>query len=81
MKQLAALMSILWRATLFLPVAVLSLVFVLAYFLLPFEVIVYALFVSGWYWLGLPLWAASLYFLRKPLQALLKSDKREAGLV
>jgi hypothetical protein len=72
MKELAAIGSILWRATLLFPVAVALFVVVVTYLLLPFGLILYSLFVSPWYGLALPVLIISIYFLRRPLRTYFK---------
>ncbi len=64
MREFAALFSILWRAVFLFPFALGCFVFVLAYLLLPIDLVLYSFFVSSWYWLTLPVWMASIYLLR-----------------
>lgn len=69
MKEFAsALLSILWRSVLFFPLALAFFFLVLTYLLAPFELLLYAFFVSPWYGLVLPVWAVSVYLLRNPLR-------------
>jgi hypothetical protein len=73
-KEIAStLLIILWRAILLFPLALAFFILVAAYLLAPSDLIIYALFVSPWYWITLPAWALSLYLLRMPLQSYFKN--------
>ena len=72
MQVVSALLSILWRAVILFPLALALFVFVLAYLFLPLDLVLFSLFVSSWYWITLPIWAVSIYLLRKPLRLYFK---------
>ena len=72
MKVFGALLSILLRAVILFPLALALFLLVIAYLLLQFDLILFSLFISPWYWLVLPVWMASVYLGRKPLRLYFK---------
>jgi hypothetical protein len=68
MKEFAVLGSILWRAVVLFPLALVFFLLVVTYLFLPVDLVLYAVYVSSWYWITLPIWMASVYLLRAPIR-------------
>ena len=69
MKQIAALLGILWRATLLFPLTLAFFCLVVGWLaLLPTLLLIYAFTETPWAWVELAAWMLSLYLFRKPVR-------------